>query len=99
MIEKCVNPFCGEPFIYFRGGRIYVIDHSDLTGHKCPTGISRKTKCFWLCPTCCRQNTSAISLSNGAVRVVLYPKLPNSGAKLRKEDARREQGRIGAGTR
>lgn len=78
MIEKCANPLCGEPFKYFRGGRIYVIDHSDLIGHKCSPDAGGKAEHFWLCPACCRQNTSAISISNGTVKVVLCAKAPRS---------------------
>lgn len=87
MIEKRANPRCGEPFMYFRGGRIYVIDHSDLTSQKCPAGVGGKAEHFWLCPACCRQNPSAISISNGTVRVVLYPKVPSSSQNPR-EDTR-----------
>ena len=88
MIEKCANPLCGEPFMYFRGGRIYVIDHSDVAGYKCPAGVGGKAEHFWICPACCRQSRSAISPSNGTVRVVLYPKVPSSGKNSREEDAR-----------
>lgn len=88
MIQKNANPLCGEPFMYFRGGRIYVIDHSDLMDRKGATGVGEKVEHFWLCPACCCQSTFAIRLGNGTPRVVLYPKAPISREDSIEEDAR-----------
>jgi hypothetical protein len=53
MTAKCANPSCSEPFIYFRTGRIFLID---VPGMNSPFGVSsrRGPEYFWLCGECCR---------------------------------------------
>jgi len=78
----------GEPFLYFRSGRIYAVAHSDLTGHKYATGLGREVEHFWLCLlVAVRTHLRSVS-SNRTVRLVLYPKVSGSSQELREEDAR-----------
>ena len=55
MITKCVNQLCSQPFRYFRGGRLFVVDvgsnaqSADLsTTDRAPLKLEH----FWLCELC-----------------------------------------------
>jgi hypothetical protein len=46
MTAQCFNPACGEPFRYFRSGKIFAISSS------CRKEVSGDTEYFWLCGNC-----------------------------------------------
>lgn len=57
MTTKCVNPACGVPFRYLRGGRLFLVDRpSDARDRdESPmTDGSRISEFFYLCENCCK---------------------------------------------
>jgi hypothetical protein len=82
MISHCVNPECGRPFHYLRGGRLYRFEVrrpaepcQDVPNAICSVKPSSKTVFFWLCETCCSKLTLKFAPESG---VILVP-LPSSG--------------------
>lgn len=53
MTAKCANPSCSEQFLYFRAGRIFLID-STSAGALAMAGSRRIPEYFWLCGDCSR---------------------------------------------
>lgn len=51
MTAKCANPSCNQQFLYFRAGRIFLIDS---TGLGFPSPSRRAPEYFWLCGECSR---------------------------------------------
>jgi hypothetical protein len=51
MTAKCANPSCNQLFLYFRAGRIFLIESSSSG----TPAIARRTpEYFWLCGDCSR---------------------------------------------
>ena len=70
MTTKCANPGCSSPFLYFRSGKIYLIDLAGSVGHSSQTG--RGMEYFWLCGECAQ--TMRVALNRlGAVVVERLP--------------------------
>ncbi len=76
MIDKCANPECPEPFRYFRGGRLFQVDHDD-TGHRIlgpflvsESGGKHRLEHFWLCAGCARRMTLTIDSERGVIPVL-----------------------------
>jgi len=53
MTAKCANPACSQPFLYFRSGRIFLIEPpgSQLASN---AGSRKAPEYFWLCGDCSR---------------------------------------------
>jgi hypothetical protein len=67
MTAKCANPSCNQQFLYFRTGRIFLID-SSVPGVPANTGSRRTSEYFWLCGDCSR--TMRVVLGrNGAMAI------------------------------
>lgn len=49
MLSKCLNPICGEPFRYFRDGRLFNLEVPDPSP---APGPKRRLERFWLCNRC-----------------------------------------------
>lgn len=58
MTTKCVNPACGKPFRYLRGGKLFLIDSPPDPLHPSDpdsmSGAGHVSEFFWLCEECCR---------------------------------------------
>jgi hypothetical protein len=54
MTTKCANPVCTRPFLYFRSGKIYLIDVPTCSDGVFPDSAKRDTEYFWLCGACCQ---------------------------------------------
>jgi len=55
MITKCANERCGQPFLYFRGGKLFIVDgrSNTKTGDRSnPDRAPHKVEYFWLCEHC-----------------------------------------------
>jgi hypothetical protein len=67
MTAKCANPSCNQQFLYFRTGRIFLID-SSVPGVAANPGSRRTSEYFWLCGDCSR--TMRVVLDrNGAMAI------------------------------
>lgn len=79
MIDKCANPECSRPFLYFREGKLFSLELDEVGRERCVDGISAfgsqryKTEFFWLCGDCCRHLTLHCQRSNGTARAILQP--------------------------
>lgn len=51
MTAKCANPACSQQFLYFRTGRIFLIEIAPTPGS---TDSRRGPKYYWLCGDCSR---------------------------------------------
>jgi hypothetical protein len=52
MTTKCANPGCNHPFLYFRSGKIYLIDLAISNVGSRTAQPSRGMEYFWLCGDC-----------------------------------------------
>ena len=46
MVSQCVNPDCGEPFVYLRNGRLFAVPRRSASGGRA------SVEYFWLCEKC-----------------------------------------------
>jgi hypothetical protein len=53
MTAKCANPCCREPFLYFRSGKIFLIE-APGSHHSRQDGVRKAPEYFWLCGECSR---------------------------------------------
>src|SRR5271157_4259546 len=73
MITKCANERCGQPFLFFRGGKLFIVDgRSDAqTGDGTnPDRALHKVEHFWLCEHCAATMTLVVG-QGSAPRVIL----------------------------
>jgi hypothetical protein len=61
MTAKCANPSCSQPFLYFRSGKIFLIE-APSSQPSSRDGVRKAPEYFWLCGECSR-----------TMRVVLDP--------------------------
>jgi len=71
MATKCANTSCSRPFLYFRSGKIYLIDALASNEGASPESARREIEYFWLC-VACSQNMQVPLDRNGAVVVERY---------------------------
>jgi len=64
MTTKCANPSCNRPFLYFRNGKIYLIDFLAANHGGSPERAKREIEYFWLCGAC-SQNMQVTLDRNG----------------------------------
>lgn len=55
MTAKCANPSCARPFLYFRSGKIYLIDSFSSNDGGSPESARKNTEYFWLCGSCAQE--------------------------------------------
>src|SRR5271157_118805 len=63
MITKCANQRCGQPFLYFRGGKLFIVDaRSNLQpgNSSTPDQAPQKLEHFWLCEHCAATMTLVV---------------------------------------
>jgi hypothetical protein len=70
MTARCANPFCNQPFLYFRSGRIYLID-TPGSNTSTSSGPKKSPEYFWLCGDCCRTMKVVLDRS-GSVTIESY---------------------------
>jgi hypothetical protein len=72
MITKCANESCGQPFLFSRGGKLFILDgrSNAQTGNRSsPDRTARKVKHFWLCEHCAPTMTLVVE-QGSAPRVI-----------------------------
>src|SRR5262244_2001153 len=52
MTAKCANPLCTRPLLYFRSGKIYLIEGPALQAGTSPQNSRKEIEYFWLCGAC-----------------------------------------------
>ena len=63
MITKCANQMCGQPFLFFRGGKLFIVDvHSNPQPGNPSTKdqAPQKLEHFWLCEHCAATMTLVV---------------------------------------
>ncbi len=55
MTTKCANPSCARPFLYFRSGKIYLIDSLSSNDGGSPESARKTVEYFWLCGSCAQE--------------------------------------------
>jgi hypothetical protein len=68
MTTKCANPACTRPFLYFRSGKIYLIDALASNEGGSPESARKDIEYFWLCGACSQYMQVTLD-RNGAVVV------------------------------
>ena len=74
MTAKCANPGCNNPFLYFRSGKIYLIDMAVSGAGSNPSQSGRGMEYFWLCGDCAR--TMRVGLDRQ--RTVVVERVPDT---------------------
>ena len=78
MTTKCVNPACGVPFRYLRGGRLFLVDRPSDAREKDESPMtdgSRISEFFYLCEVC-RKTMQVILDKGGAVVLKTFDRKP-----------------------
>ena len=73
MITKCANELCGEPFLFFRGGKLFIVDVASNPQPRDPGTADRapqKLEHFWLCEQCAATMTLVVGRGS-TPRVIL----------------------------
>jgi len=63
MITKCANQRCGQPFLFFRGGKLFIVDvrSKPQPGNpSTPDQAPQKLEHFWLCEQCAATMTLVV---------------------------------------
>jgi len=71
MITKCANHSCGQPFKYFRGGKLFVVTAPSKDSTTIPGGHSRRLEHYWLCQNCASTMTLLLGMDGDAKVVSL----------------------------
>jgi len=61
MISKCANPSCARAFLYFRGGKLFLIDRQQAPSGDAQKTNSNRREYLWLCEAC----ASALTVTVG----------------------------------
>jgi len=81
MVEKCVNPFCNEPFRYLGHGKLFVVEFprrvAELRHH-----IAGRREHFWLCGECARSMTIAVRREFDRVSIRIINLSPDGATKF-----------------
>ena len=73
MIATCANPACNEPFLYFRSGKIFMLEANDLDPGSRIDPSKRRIEYFWLCGACAPA-MHLMRTTNGAVTLCQSPR-------------------------
>jgi len=92
MTTKCANPLCTRPFLYFRSGKIYLIEVPASTAGTSPENSRKEIEYFWLCGACA-QNMNVTLDREGVVVVEQFASGPPTKACLGAKPATREVSR------
>ena len=81
MIEKCVNPFCNQPFRYLGHGKVFVVEFPPRVAEHCHRVAGRREH-FWLCEECAQTMTVAVRRDFDSVSVRIINLAPNGATKF-----------------
>ncbi len=63
MITKCANQMCGQPFLFFRGGKLFIVDvrsNPQPVNPGTTEQAPQKLEHFWLCEHCAATMTLVV---------------------------------------
>jgi hypothetical protein len=89
MTAKCANPLCSRPFLYFRSGKIYLIELPACNAGTALENSRKEIEYFWLCGACA-QNMHVALDRNGAVVVEEIASASAGEARIGAKAASRE---------
>ena len=70
MITKCANFGCREPFRYFRGGKLFIVDsRSNRPANDLDTIPPHQLEHFWLCERCSATMTLVVEAGHTPIVV------------------------------
>jgi hypothetical protein len=72
MVRTCANPACSEPFVYFRSGKIYLIDRRKPNSLQESQAQAASDEYFWLCGKCAG-TMRVVLCADGSVGIVKAP--------------------------
>jgi hypothetical protein len=79
MTTKCANPLCTRPFLYFRSGKIYLIE-VPASSNGIPLEISKKeVEYFWLCGSCAQSLHVTVDRDGSVVLEAIGGASPTDG--------------------
>ena len=91
MIATCSNPACNAPFLYFRSGKIFMFEASDVDPKSTTDPPKRRIEFFWLCGECA-PGMDLMRTTNGEVTICQSPRPSGSPVALRIAFAREVTG-------
>ncbi len=81
MVEKCVNPFCNQPFRYLGRGKLFALEFprrlAEFRHH-----IGERREHFWLCEECARTMTIAVRREFDRMSIRIINLSPDGTTKL-----------------
>ena len=80
MVRTCANPACNEPFVYFRSGKIYLVDRRTSPVPPQAREQLSANEYFWLCGRCAA-TMKVVLCANGAVTVAEIAAAKRDGAQ------------------
>ncbi len=83
MIATCANPACNVPFVYFRSGKIFVLEANAVDPKSRTNAPPRRIEYFWLCGKC-SPTMQLMRTTDGAVSVCqrLRPSDPSRALRI-----------------
>jgi hypothetical protein len=93
MTTKCANPLCIRPFLYFRSGKIYLIEVPASPEGIAPENSRKEIEYFWLCGACVQSMHATLDRDGSVVLEQIAGDLP-ADARLGAKGAIREVIRV-----
>jgi len=84
MITKCVNPSCRQPFLYFRGGKLFILDvgsNQQPADRGSTHRVPRKLEHFWLCEHCAPDMTLVVRQGTTPTVISTCQEIQSSGER------------------
>lgn len=81
MVEKCVNPFCNQPFRYLGRGKLFVVEFPRRLAER-RHHVAGRREHFWLCDECARTMTVAVRREFDSISVRIINLSPDGTTKL-----------------
>ena len=82
MIATCSNPACNAPFLYFRSGKIFMLEANHVDPKSTTDPPKRRTEFFWLCGECA-PGMDLMRTTDGEVTICQSPRPSDSLVVLR----------------
>ena len=86
MIAKCANQKCGQPFLFLRGGKLFLVDgraNPQPWNPGTSDQVPRQLQHFWLCEDCAATMTLVVGQgSTPAVVVTTGEAVPSAGKRM-----------------
>ncbi len=81
MVDKCVNPFCNQPFRYLGHGKLFVVEFPRRLAER-RHHVAGRREHFWLCDECARTMTVAVRREFDSISIRIINLSPDGTTKL-----------------